>query len=145
MKEPLARVTDHEISLAEVYSYLSDPAQGAQAYFVGTVRNENNGRKVDGVTYDCYQPLAENMLREIASEIQSQFGKELIIVSIHRIGYLGVGEISVAIGVSAPHREEAFKGCRHIIEEIKRRVPIWKEEHYADGESAWLDGVSLGR
>jgi len=114
------------------------PADGAVCLFVGVVRNENQGRPVLHLEYEAYEEMALRLLEEIAAETARRYpvtGVRLV----HRLGRLGVGEVSVAVAVSSPHRAEAFAACRFAIDNLKAKVPIWKKEFYADG-SAWLDG-----
>jgi molybdopterin synthase catalytic subunit len=114
------------------------PADGAVCLFVGVVRNENQGRPVLHLEYEAYEEMALPLLEEIAAETARRYpvtGVRLV----HRLGRLGVGEVSVAVAVSSPHRAEAFAACRFAIDNLKAKVPIWKKEFYADG-SAWLDG-----
>ena len=117
------------------------PAHGATASFVSVVRNEHEGRRVVAVTYDAFEPLAAKVLAAIVAEASAKFGARVL--AEHRVGRLAVGEAGVAIAAGAPHRAEAFEACRYVIEEIKRRLPVWKREHYVDGDSAWLSGCSL--
>jgi molybdopterin synthase catalytic subunit len=119
------------------------PGHGAQVHFWGTVRDVHEGRRVVGVTYDAFRPLAEATLRAIAEEALERFGPDLGVAVYHRVGRLAVGQASVAIGVGSPHRDAAYQGCRYVIEQIKVRLPVWKCEHYADGQDAWLPGHSL--
>ncbi len=119
------------------------PGCGAQVQFWGLVRNLHQGRSVVAVTYDAFRPLAEATLREIAQEAEARFGPDLGVAVFHRVGRLEVGEASVAIATSSPHRDAAYQANRYVIEQIKVRLPVWKQEHYVDGESAWLPGHSL--
>ena len=138
-----AEIVSHPVTEGMVTEWLGDPAHGAEVIFFGAVRDHNDGRKVIGVHYDCYVPLALSTLKAVIREARERFGDELRVCVLHAKGYLKVGELSVGIGVSAPHRAEAFDGCRYIIEEIKIRVPIWKQEHYTDGDSEWVQGHAL--
>lgn len=122
-------------------AFVSRPGHGAVASFVGTVRDDHEGKTVSAVTYDAFEPLAAKVLGEIAAEAASRFGAR--VAAEHRMGRLVVGEASVAIAAGSPHREAAFDACRWALSEIKRRLPVWKREHYPDGESAWLPGCSL--
>ena len=119
-----------------------DPAHGGLTTFFGIVRNRNHGRQVEAVSYDGYVPLAEKMLRDICEEAQQKWGAMRVYV-VHRLGKLGVGETSVAIGVSTPHRDEAYEASRYVIEQLKVRLPVWKKEHYMNGETEWLRGHAL--
>ena len=110
---------------------------GACVLFMGVVRNHNQGKVVKGLGYEVYQGMAEKTLAVIAAEASHRFGTDRITV-LHRIGELRVGEVSTAIAVATPHRGEAFEASRYIIEELKQRLPIWKREHYLDGDSDWV-------
>ncbi len=121
---------------------------GAVTWFVGNVRNINMLKdgvyhEVKGITYESFEVLAEKILNKICLEAQEQFDKKLNLLVVHRIGYLNCGECSILIGVSSLHRAPAFVASRFILEEIKKRAPIWKLEHYSSGESHWLKGQSL--
>lgn len=128
------------IDAARVLGRVGDPADGAQLLFVGVVRNHADGRSVSGMTYEAYAGMAEEVLREIVAEAVEIAGTDRLAV-VHRVGELSIGEPSVAIAVSSPHRDEAYRASRHVIEEIKKRLPVWKHEHYTDGESGWVPGV----
>jgi molybdopterin synthase catalytic subunit len=119
------------------------PDCGACDLFFGTVRARNHGREVIAVSYDAYVPLARRELQRIAEEALTQAGTHGTVVIRHRTGKLGVGELSVLIAVFTPHRAEAFQACRYVIEELKKRAPIWKKEFYRDGETEWLKGHAL--
>lgn len=136
-------VTDKRISPIDVFELASDLSHGAQNFFFGAVRAKNLGRTVVAVAYDAFVPLAEATLFEIAREARSKWGESLKICVTHRTGKLEVGELSVAIGVSSPHRNESYQASRYIIEQIKKRAPIWKKEFYDNGETEWLKGHAL--
>ena len=136
-------LTDRPIDPQEVLAKVGGPQDGAVLLFLGTVRDQAEGRAVDGMRYDAYEGMAREALREIAEEVAGAHGVERLAV-VHRVGELSLGEVSVAIAVSSPHRAEAYAANRAIIEEIKKRVPIWKKEHYADGVSGWVEGVRPG-
>ncbi|MGH7445646.1 MAG: molybdenum cofactor biosynthesis protein MoaE [Longimicrobiales bacterium] len=135
-----AWVTTEPISAESVLAHVGSDADGAVCVFIGVVRDHNEGRRVRAVSYTAYATMAEKVLGEIAAEAAAQAGDARVAV-VHRTGVLSVGEASVAIAVSSPHRAQAFDACRYIIEEIKTRVPVWKEERYAEGDAAWLDGT----
>jgi molybdopterin synthase catalytic subunit len=128
------RAIDSGALLAEV----ADAGTGATLLFVGTVRDVNDGRAVTGIEYRAYAAMAERELREVAEEAARRFGIARLVVE-HRVGTLGLGEASVAIALSSPHRAAAYDASRFVIEELKRRVPIWKREEYADGTREWVD------
>jgi molybdopterin synthase catalytic subunit len=132
-------ITDLPIVPEQLLGAVGSADDGAVLLFVGTVRRENHGREVIGMRYESYQGMAERVLSEIASEACARIGEARIAIA-HRIGDLQVGEISVGIAISAPHRAEAYAGSRYIIEEIKKRLPVWKAERYASGETEWLGG-----
>jgi molybdopterin synthase catalytic subunit len=136
-------VSEEEINSEQIFNFAKEHGHGAQNFFFGAVRSENLGRKVLSVGYDAAPALAAKSLREIATECLEKWGNDLRIIVVHRTGKLGVGELSVAIGVSSKHRDESYLASRYIIEEIKTRVPIWKKEYYVDGESEWLKGHAL--
>lgn len=137
-----AFVTDHPIRPEELLELAARRGHGATNLFVGAVRDHHEGRAVRAVTYDCFRPLAEKVLGQIASEAASEH--QALVAVAHRVGRLEVGEISVAIAASSPHRAQAFDASRAVIEQIKVRLPVWKKEHYVEGESAWLSGCALG-
>jgi len=126
------------IDVASIVAEVESPGNGAISLFVGTVRDVNDGRPVDGIEYNAYAPMAERELAQIAQQAAERFGTVHIVIE-HRTGFLALGEASVAIAVGHPHRAQATDGARWIIEELKRRVPIWKMEHYADGTRQWVE------
>ena len=139
-----ADVVDTVLRPERVLSGISAPWAGAQVTFFGVVRDLNQGQKVRAVSYDAFVPLCKNILEEIAREAVQKWGAQgMQLVVLHRVGRLEVGEASVAIGVSTPHRDEAYQASRYVIEQIKVRAPIWKQEHYASGDSGWVKGHEL--
>ncbi|MDF1501482.1 molybdenum cofactor biosynthesis protein MoaE [Roseisolibacter sp. H3M3-2] len=129
------------IEPAALLARVAHDAAGAQAAFFGAVRDTNVGRAVLGIDYAAYEPMAAAELAAIAGEAEARWPGARVAVA-HRIGTLGVGELSVGIAVTHPHRAQAFDACRFAIEAIKTRVPIWKREHYADGTREWVDAGS---
>jgi len=125
--------------LEGVVSGFGSDEDGAVVLFLGTVRNHNQGRSVRGLEYEAYREMGEDVLAAIASEAEERFRTDRIRV-YHRTGVLEVGEVSTLIAVATPHREEAYAASRYIIEEIKKRLPVWKKEQYVAGEARWLDG-----
>ena len=117
---------------------LFDPAAGAYCGFEGWIRNHNEGQSVLRLEYEAYEPLAQTEGETILAEARSQY-PHLHAHCVHRTGMLEIGECAVWVGVSAPHRDEAFQACRYIIDQLKVRLPIWKKEHYADGNSGWVN------
>lgn len=141
MQRALAEIVRSPILLERLSVFVSDGSFGAQAFFAGVVRKENEGRAVEAVTYDGYEPLASRALREIVEEAARRCGGKA--AAVHRLGRLAVGDTSVAVAAASPHRAEAFEACSWMIEEIKRRLPVWKKEHYAGGRTEWLEGSEL--
>jgi len=125
---------DPAVLLAEV----TTRATGATTLFVGTVRNVNEGRAVTGIAYSAYSAMALEEMERIACEAAQQFDGVRVAME-HRVGLLVLEEISVAIAVAHARRAPAMDASRFIIEELKRRLPVWKQEHYVDGERVWVD------
>lgn len=136
-------ITDQPILSHAIIQSFNEPSHGAQSLFFGVVRDHNHGNKVIAVSYDAFIPMVDSVFQAICQESQMQWGPDLKLIVKHRIGRLKVGEVSVAIAVSSRHRNEAFLASRYIIEQIKIRAPIWKKEHYLEGETEWLEGHSL--
>jgi molybdopterin synthase catalytic subunit len=135
------RVTEHAIDARELLEAAVSPSDGAALLFWGVVRGEHGGRAVESLEYEAYAEMAEHKMQEIAGEARERFGTGEIHV-VHRVGMLRVGEASVGIAVAAPHRGEAYEASRYVIEELKRRVPVWKREGYVDGERHWVPGYT---
>lgn len=134
-----AGVTRDPIEAPDVLRQVGDDRDGAVVLFLGVVRDHNEGAAVTGVSYDAYEEMAGRVLADIGAEAAQRLGTDRLAV-VHRIGELAVGDVSVAIAASSPHRAEAFDAARYVIEEIKKRLPVWKKEHYVAAESRWLDG-----
>ncbi|NQV86128.1 MAG: molybdenum cofactor biosynthesis protein MoaE [Woeseiaceae bacterium] len=132
----IAISSDH-IAVDELRAQLRNSGSGGVCIFEGWVRNENEGRTVLQLEYEVYEPLAVREGAKVIAEAQQQF-PFLEATCVHRSGLLEIGDCAVWVGVSAPHRDEAFKACRYIIDQIKVRLPIWKKEHYAGGDSGWV-------
>jgi molybdopterin synthase catalytic subunit len=130
-------IIDAPIDCTALIERVASDGNGAVVSFLGTVRDVNDGRAVTGIEYSAYRSMAERELAAIVEEAAARIGSRDIAVE-HRLGELRVGECSVAIAVAHPHRGRAFEGARYVIEELKRRVPIWKREHYADGTREWV-------
>jgi molybdopterin synthase catalytic subunit len=126
------------IDTAALRAELADPACGGYAAFEGWVRDHNEGQPVRHLEYEAYEQLAVREAERIVAEARTRFAVAHAACA-HRVGDLAVGELAVWVGVSAPHRHEAFLACRYIIDEIKHRLPIWKKEHYASGDSGWVN------
>jgi molybdopterin synthase catalytic subunit len=116
---------------------LAHASAGACVTFEGWVRNQNAGRAVLRLDYQAYASLAQGEGERILVEARQRFAL-VDAACVHRVGALAIGDLAVWVGASAAHRDAAFAACRYIIDEVKQRVPIWKNEHYADGESGWL-------
>lgn len=134
------RVHPDRIDTTALLADFAAPDDGAVLLFLGVVRNQNDGRPVGHLSYDAYAEMAERVLEEIVTEAEGRWSIGNAAVE-HRIGRLEIGEVSVAIAISSPHRGEGYEASRYIIEELKKRVPIWKREGYLDGDSRWLDGA----
>lgn len=139
----LIRVTPDILDPAEAIASVASSRAGAINVFLGVVRDNNLGRSVNHLDYEAYPTMAEKVMREIAEESVVRFGFEDVAV-LHRTGRLEIGETSLLIAVSSGHRAESFEGGHWLVNEIKKRVPVWKKEVWADGES-WVEGPeSLG-
>jgi molybdopterin synthase catalytic subunit len=130
-------IVDRPIDTAALIAEVASVTNGATLLFVGTVRETNDGRDVSGMDYTAYRSMADRELTDIVREAASRFETSDVVVE-HRLGTLGLGEASVAIAVAHPHRGKAYDASRYIIEELKKRVPIWKLEHYVDGTREWV-------
>ncbi len=126
-------VTAIAIDTEALLAFVGDPSAGGTALFVGTTRNENDGRVVERLEYEAYEAMAVEEMRRIGDEIARRWG--IVAVSmVHRVGVVPVGQVSVAVAVSAAHREESFAACRYGIDTLKATVPIWKKEYFEGGE-----------
>ena len=133
-----------KLSIQDAEKFIASSDFGASIFFSGTVRNQNDNKSVIGITYDTHDALVIQSFEEIYSEANKKLEiKEMVVFIDHAKGYLDLGEISIIIAVATKHREEAYKLSRYIIEEIKKRSPIWKKEHYQNSESNWLKGNPL--
>jgi molybdopterin synthase catalytic subunit len=138
-----AKIKDSKkkLLITEAENFISSSNFGASIIFTGTVRNQNNDQSVIGITYDSHDQLVIKSFEEIYNEIDQKLNiKDKSVFIEHAKGYLSLGEISIIIAVASKHRDEAYVLSRYIIEEIKKRSPIWKKEHYTNNESAWLKG-----
>jgi molybdopterin synthase catalytic subunit len=131
------------IDVATLRRSLDAPAAGAIVCFEGVVRDHQDGRSVHRLAYQAFETLATREGQTIIDEAHARFDL-LALRCVHRVGLLDIGDVAVWVGVAAAHRDAAFLACRYVIDEVKRRVPIWKQEHYADGASEWLhpDGTA---
>ena len=134
----MIRITEDPIYPDELRAELFDPAAGAYCGFEGWIRNRNDGREVLRLEYEAYEPLALSEGEAVIAEARERY-PHLHAHCVHRTGLLELGECAVWVGVSSPHRDEAFQACRYIIDQIKVRLPIWKKEYYSDGDSGWVN------
>lgn len=138
-----AAISDQPLDMMAAQRFVADPGFGAIASFAGVVRNSNEGRAAAAVTYDVHETLALKALRDLCAEaLKMADGKARIYVA-HARGKLEVGEASVIIAVGTPHRKKSFELCQFLIDQLKERAPIWKHEHYLEGDAAWLAGKPL--
>lgn len=132
------RLTTQPIDPHLLSSRLHDPSCGGVAVFIGKVRNYQDGKEVVGLSYEAYPSMTNKIFCEIIDEAKNKFGV-LNVEIAHRVGDLKIGEIAVWVGVESVHRNEAFLACRYTIDELKRRAPLWKKEHYREGKSRWVE------
>ncbi len=130
-------LTQGPIDVASLLSR-ARPSDGGLCFFLGVVRNENAGRPTREIRYEAYEPMAEAEIDRLLESLRERWPQARVEIR-HRLGTLGIGEPSVAIVATAPHRAEAFAACREAIDRLKTTVPIWKKEFYADGTSEWVD------
>ena len=130
-----------KILISNAEKFIKDSKFGASIYFLGTVRNINDNKTVIGITYDSHDEMVIKSFEEIYNEADQKLDiKDKAVFIEHAKGYLDLGEISIIIAVACKHRDQAYVLSRYIIEEIKKRSPIWKKEHYENEESEWLKG-----
>lgn len=140
VSEPvLVHLSAEPLSVDEALAAVADPGAGGTCVFLGTVRDRSDGGDVTGLEYEAWDELATRRLNEIAGEMLDGWPLRRVAI-LHRTGDLAVGEISVVVACSAPHRAEAFEACRHGIERLKEDVPIWKKEGLVSGEVRWVMG-----
>lgn len=132
-------LTSRPLDVRDLTGRLVQPASGALVTFEGRVRNQNRGRRVVALEYQAYDKLARKEGTRIVEEVREEYPVHECLC-VHRTGRLEIEEAAVWIGVSAGHRRAGFETCRHLIDEVKARVPIWKKEFYADGTSRWIEG-----
>jgi molybdopterin synthase catalytic subunit len=135
----LVRVGGDTVDPEQALAFVTDAAAGGTCLFLGTVRDHSDAGTVTGLDYEAWDELAERRLREIAGEMLERWPVRKVAL-LHRTGRLAIGEVSVAVACSAPHRAEAFEACRHGIERIKEDVPIWKKESLDTGDAHWVMG-----
>lgn len=133
----LLAVREAPLDVNEAIAAVSRAGAGGVATFLGIVRDTNDGRRVLRLEYEAYASMAEKELGRIASEIEAEISG-VKVAALHRVGMLEIGDVAVVCAASAPHREEAFVAARKLIDRIKERLPVWKREHYADGDTKWV-------
>ncbi len=137
------RLVERAIDAAALIESVAAPDKGAVSLFLGTVREMHQGRAVAALRYSAYSEMANAELVRIAEEMREQFGVTSATIE-HRLGFLDIGEVSIGIAVAHEHRAPAMASVAYAIDEIKRRVPIWKEEEYTDGTKEWVDPTAVG-
>ena len=134
-------IKNKKLSITEAENFITSTKFGASIFFSGTVRNQNNNKSVTGITYDSHDALVLKSFEEIYNEAEEKLNiKNKAVFIEHAKGYLNLGDISIIIAVACKHRDEAYVLSRYIIEEIKKRSPIWKKEHYQNNKTDWLKG-----
>lgn len=131
-------LTDQPLDAAHLVSEVSSDACGGSVLFLGTVRNSPEDGDIEGIEYSAYREMAEAEFDRIIAETKERWPMARIVLR-HRLGYVPAGEASIAIAVASPHRGEAFDACRYLIEETKKRVPVWKKERLASGAMHWVE------
>ncbi len=137
-------LTEQPIRLDPLIDQVRAPDRGGIAIFLGLVRDHHQGKSVLGLDYSAYGPMAETVTAEIIREVESRESRVAVVVQ-HRVGALTIGDTAVAVVAAAAHRGEAFDACRYVIEELKKRVPVWKREMYVHGTVEWVDPAAGAR
>ena len=137
-----SRISWKSIDPAKALESVMDEDAGGIVLFVGTIRNQTNGKKVKGLEYEVYRRMAELQIAKLEKEIRKRWQIKSIRL-VHREGKLKVGEVSVVVAVSAVHREEAFEAARYAIDRIKESFPIWKREKFRKGRREWVEGTPI--
>ena len=128
-------LTRHPLDVNDLLAAVHGPERGGTCVFTGTVRNDGD---VTGIEYSAYEAMAFGEIARILGEAHEKWADARVMLQ-HRLGLIPVGEASIAIAAAAPHRDDAFRACRFVIEEVKKRLPVWKKEHHVDGTTAWVD------
>lgn len=136
------RIQSTALALSDFDPVEAFPHCGGIGIFIGVVRNQHAGKAVSALQYTAYTPIAEKMIRQIEQQIQDKYALDYVRV-IHRIGTLDIGDKALIALAYAPHRREAFAACEELVERIKHEVPIWKQEYYLDGSSAYVEGCCI--
>lgn len=139
----VVEISEAKLDPTAALEFVSDPGFGGITMFVGRVRDFNVGKDVTGISYDMFVPLALNGFADIAARAERDFSGKLKLYIGHAKGRLGIGDLAMVVAAGTPHRDEAFRACRQVVEAVKHTSPIWKQEHYADGDSIWSEGCSL--
>ncbi|HTC23671.1 MAG TPA: molybdenum cofactor biosynthesis protein MoaE [Gemmatimonadales bacterium] len=132
----MAFLTEQPLDLTPLVARVMSPERGGVACFLGVVRDHHDGRSVTRLEYSAYDAMAEAECERVVAEAEAKW--DVRVALEHRTGRLEIGEVAVVIAAAAPHRDAAFMACRFVIEQVKRRVPIWKREYFLDGTSAWV-------
>ena len=136
------RLVEMPIDVESVRSRIEHASCGAVVLFLGNVRNSHAGRTVEGITYTAYRSMAADRIETIERELEASFDEARVAI-VHRLGHLEVGDTSVVIAISSPHRAAGYEASRIALERLKAEVPIWKKEHYADGDERWREEEPL--
>jgi len=136
----MMHVTRHPLDVNDLLAAVQGPERGGTCVFLGTVRNDGD---VTAIEYSAYEAMATAEIERILADAHRQWPEARVMLQ-HRLGEIPVGQASIAIAAAAPHRNEAFTACRYVIEEVKKRLPVWKKELNADGTTAWIEGCSHG-
>ncbi|NGY03397.1 molybdenum cofactor biosynthesis protein MoaE [Solimonas terrae] len=136
------RIQDQPLALEPLLAWHAFPECGGLAMFAGTVRDHHDDKTVLSLSYTAYAPLAEKQIRDIEHAVSARHGAPYVRV-LHRVGALAIGEVAIYCVARAPHRAEAFAACKEAVDRVKHEVPIWKEEFYADGSSAFVEGCCI--
>jgi len=131
----MMQLTHHRLEVADLLAEVQSPERGGTCVFLGTVRNDAGVTSID---YSAYESMAVEEIERILSEARERWPRSRVMLQ-HRLGVIPVGEASIAIAAAAPHRDEAFAACRYVIEEVKKRLPVWKKELRGDGSEQWVE------
>ena len=136
-------IAEGRLDVQAALDFVGDDVHGGIDVFIGRVRASSHGRQCVGIHYDMFDALALNVFRATAAAAVERYGPAAKCYVAHAKGQLAVGDLAVVIAFGSPHRDEAFRGCREVIEAVKHQAPIWKQEHFVDGLSEWSEGCSL--
>jgi molybdopterin synthase catalytic subunit len=137
------RVQTEPLDPDEVFAAIRRDEAGAVVLFHGVARNDSEGRKVIALEYDAHAPLAEKKLRDVRDEVRRRWPEITSIAMLHRIGRLAIGETSLLVGISSPHRQQAFEASQYAVDRVKQIVPVWKKEIWEDGSGQWVPGYPI--